>query len=197
MKDVKSWSVTTEPPIPKSEKCAEQCANSRQDRVCTSLKNLGQTVTAARPAKLLRVSPALHNFHSLSANCWVVLPFVSEIDPPTRTQVALRAFERLWILFGQTTSQGGGMYIFSSKSFHVVKLSHFCLMPGSYIHLWWPCLSWRLPSPIIFEKEAKSFWGPVFSIREKVTTARDTNFYDSSGITSRTVANKSNGEMGH
>ena len=56
-----------QPPIPKSEKCAEQCANWRRDRVCTSLKNLGQTVTAARPAKLLRVSPALHNFHSLSA----------------------------------------------------------------------------------------------------------------------------------
>ena len=48
-----------QPPIPKSEKCAEQCANWRRDRVCTSLKNLGQTAAeaAARPAKLLRVSP--------------------------------------------------------------------------------------------------------------------------------------------
>ena len=48
------------------------------------------------------------------------------------------------------------------------------------------------------KKLSNSFYpSPVFPIREKVTTVRDTNFYDSSGITSRTVANKSNGEMGH
>ena len=85
--------MSQQPPIPKSEKCAEQCANSQavgDGDVCTSLKNLGQTTAAGgggagggggggggggRPsAKLcMPVSPppvtALHNFHSLSATC--------------------------------------------------------------------------------------------------------------------------------
>ena len=182
----------SQPPIPKSEKSCWVVLSSERTGAgtgCAQVWKIGvrqqqKQQQAYEAAACLACPPALHNFHSLSATCrsvlfrfWTQIPLTAfeSICHPGCGYLSVKQLHRV------------SEYIFPIKSFHIVWELHSSLMILFILEAFF----------LTCKRNQFVFWGPVSPIREKVTTARDTNFYDSSGITSRTVANKSNGEMGH